>query len=225
MGTVEQELLAAQNKAAALFDEVVARGLIKPGVYESELSQQIHALAKSNYGVKRHWHERIVRAGPNTLLDYSMKSPDRQIMADDTVFLDFGPVFDGWEADYARTYVVGNDPRKHQLVADLKSTFMKGKQLFRDTPTLTSGELYDYVFNLGLQAGWQFGADSAGHLVGHFPHEPDRETPSRLQINHGNTISLREPDAQGATRHWILEVHFVDRVNNFGGFVEELLTV
>jgi len=36
---------------------------------------------------------------------------------------------------------------------------------------------------------------------------------------------LREPDAHGRPRHWILEVHFVDRAREIGGFFEELLTV
>jgi hypothetical protein len=36
---------------------------------------------------------------------------------------------------------------------------------------------------------------------------------------------LREPDAAGRPRHWILEIHFVDRQRRIGGFFEELLTV
>jgi hypothetical protein len=30
---------------------------------------------------------------------------------------------------------------------------------------------------------------------------------------------------QGAPRHWILEIHFVDRANMFSGCFEELLTI
>jgi hypothetical protein len=30
---------------------------------------------------------------------------------------------------------------------------------------------------------------------------------------------------KGAPRHWILEIHFVDRERQIGGFFEELLTV
>jgi hypothetical protein len=36
---------------------------------------------------------------------------------------------------------------------------------------------------------------------------------------------LREPDATGNPRHWILEIHFIDRAREIGGFYEELLTV
>jgi hypothetical protein len=45
-----------------------------------------------------------------------------------------------------------------------------------------------------------------------------------LSICSGNPLRLREPDANGATRHWILEIHFIDRARQFGGFYEQLLT-
>jgi hypothetical protein len=32
------------------------------------------------------------------------------------------------------------------------------------------------------------------------------------------------PDANGNKRHWILEIHFVDREKQIGGFFEQLLT-
>ena len=225
MPDVEQQLLAAQDKARALFAEVVDSGMIREGVLESELSAQIHALARRRYGLSRHWHQRIVRSGPNTLLTYHDKAVDRLIEAGDTVYLDFGPIFDGWEADFGRTYVLGTDPRKHQLVCDITAAFASGKQHYAATPGLTAGALYDYVCVLAHQSGWEFGAATAGHLVGHFPHETARGQAHRLQIRHGNDLDLREPDANGMARHWILEIHFVDRERQYGGFLEELLTL
>jgi Xaa-Pro dipeptidase len=221
---VTAELLAAQRKADELFKEVVAGGLIRPGVLESELTQEIHALAQRRFGLKRHWHKRVVRAGPNSVLTYYDDPPDRAIADDDTVYLDFGPIFESWEADYGRTYVVGNDPDKHRLVADIESAFRAGKAQFQRTPDLTAGALYDFVVGLAARAGWEFGAPSAGHLVGHFPHETSPGEPKRYSIRHGNDVRLREPDARGMPRHWILEIHFVDRRRNFGGFFEQLLT-
>src|ERR1700729_1500380 len=93
MDAVSTQLLAAQNKAEALFAEVVDRGLVSAGKLESERTQEIHALALSRFGVRRHWHKRIARAGPNTLLTYYDESADRRIEDDDIVYLDFGPVF------------------------------------------------------------------------------------------------------------------------------------
>jgi len=217
-------LLAAQQKADALFREVVERGLIRAGIRESELTERIHEIAQQRFGLKRHWHRRVVRSGPNTVLTYYDNPPDRAISEDDTVYLDFGPVFEHWEADYGRTYVVGQDPLKHRLVADIEAAFRAGKAHFENTPGLTAGALYDYVFALAGKAGWEFGATTAGHLIGHFPHETAPGKDTRFSIRHGNTQDLREPDARGRRRHWILEIHFIDRTRNFGGFFEQLLT-
>jgi Xaa-Pro dipeptidase len=226
-GNVEktaQFLLEAQRKAEALFEEVVSRSLIQPGKLESELSNEIHDLARSRFGLRRHWHKRIARAGENTMLGYYDQPEDRRIADDDVVYLDFGPVFDAWEADFGRTYALGTDPAKHRLVKDIEAAFRMGKYLYRRTPALSAGELYDYVAALAPESGWTFGAATAGHLIGHFPHERETQDTKRFSIRPGNPQPLREPDAKGMPRHWILEIHFVDERRRFGGFYEELLT-
>jgi hypothetical protein len=129
MDAVSQSLLEAQNKAEALFAAVVDGGLIQAGKLESELTEDIYRLARDQFGVRRHWHKRIVRAGSNTLLGYHEESPERRIDADDVVFLDLGPVFDSWEADFGRTYALGSDPHKHRLVSDIGVAFRRGKEL------------------------------------------------------------------------------------------------
>jgi Xaa-Pro dipeptidase len=222
---ISRSLMHAQRKAEALFAEVVQSGMIQGGKLESELSEEIHALAKSRFGLRRHWHKRVVRSGPNTLLTYYDEADDRRMQDDDIVYLDFGPVFEAWEADFGRTYAIGEDAVKHRLVADISSAFERGKQLYRDTPDLTAGGLYDFVAGLAAPAGWEFGAATAGHLIGEFPHERPAGDPQRFSIRHGNDLSLREPDENGRLRHWILEIHFVDRARMIGGFFEELLTV
>lgn len=225
MATVEHALVDAQRKAEDLFAEVVDSGLIRPGVLESELSAEVHDLALRRFGVRRHWHKRVVRCGPNTVLTYYDDPPDRRLGEDDVVYLDFGPLFEEWEADFGRTYVLGRDPLKHKLVADIGAAFARGKRRFMEDDALTAGGLYDYVCSLATEAGWQFAAPTAGHLIGHFPHETAPGDTKRFSIRHGNPISLREPDAHGRRRHWILEIHFADAARTFGGFCEELLTV
>jgi len=222
---VSRALLAAQDKARDLFAEVVATGLIAPGKLESEVSTDIYALAQSRFGVRRHWHKRIARAGPNTLRSYHDECEDRRIEDDDIVYLDFGPVFEDWEADFGRTYALGPDPLKHKLVRDIETAFYLGKAQFQQRPDLTCGELYDYVVRLAGEAGWEFGNTAAGHLIGHFPHESGGAAVKPLSIRQGNDLSLRESDARGAQRHWILEIHFIDRARQIGGFFEELLKV
>ena len=222
---VERSLKAAQDTAAALFAEVVSSGLIRPGILESELSQQIDALARARHGLRRHWHRRIVRAGRNTLLSYYDDAEDLRIAEDDLVIIDLGPVFGEWEADVGRSYVLGTDPRKRQALTDIGAAFTLGRELYEAMPNLTAGALYDYMHALALDFGWEFGAPTAGHLVGHFPHEQPRDGSRRFSIRSGNDTRLREPDDAGRPRHWILEVHFVDRERGFGAFCEELLTI
>jgi Xaa-Pro dipeptidase len=224
MDLTSRELLAAQNKAEALFAAVVDNGLVRAGKLESELTDEIHELAQSRFGLRRHWHKRLARSGPNTLLSYHEEAADRRITADDIVYLDFGPVFEEWEADFGRTYVVGTDPVKHRLVGNLAEAFRRGKELYFGTPDLTAGQLYDYAAGLASDYGWEFGNISAGHLIGHFPHETRPEDPKHFSIRHGNSIPLRAPDKNGNPRHWILEIHFIDRSHQIGGFFEELLT-
>jgi Xaa-Pro dipeptidase len=222
---ISRALVEAQRKAEDLFAAVVELGVIAPGKLESEITADIHALAHSRFGVRRHWHKRVARAGPNTLFTYYDDPEDRRIRDDDIVYLDFGPIFEAWEADFGRTYVLGKDPVKQRLVADIETAFHQGKAYFKEHADLTCGELYDYVAGLAHAAGWEFGNTSAGHLIGHFPHETAPGEPRPLSIRHGNELRLRAPDARGKQRHWILEIHFIDRAREIGGFFEELLTL
>ena len=225
MDPVAQSLLTAQRKAEALFATVVERGVIRLGLTESELSLHIHELASAEFGLRRMWHERIARSGPNTMLTFYDDPPDRRITEDDIVYLDFGLVFEDWEADLGRTYALGTDPHKHRLIADIGWAFRQGQRLYQKTPDLSAGALYDFVAGLAQSRGWDFGAETAGHLVGRFPHERPQKEPRRFSIRHGNATRIREPDDRGTPRHWILEIHFIDRARQIGGFYEQLLTV
>ncbi len=217
-------LLDAQHKAHRLFDEI-ERSLIRPGITESQLSEQIHALAADLYGVTTHWHKRVVRAGANTLKSFSDDPPDLTIQEDDILFVDLGPVFEAWEADFGRTYVLGSDPRKLRLRDDLEPAFRKVKALFKANPGVTGGALYAIACDAAAQAGWEFGGAIAGHIVGEFPHEKIPGNRTALYIRPGNDEPIDRPDARGRKRHWILEIHLVDRARGIGGFYEELLTI
>ena len=127
-------LLDAQANAIALFDEVAARGLVTAGEREQAVSDQVRDLANEMFGKTRHWHKRIIRSGPHTLFPYRENPPDRIIEADDIAFADFGPIFDEFEADLGRTYVLGDDPVKRRLAADLPVIFDAGRRYFADTP-------------------------------------------------------------------------------------------
>lgn len=219
------ELLEAQIHAQALFHEVEARGLIRPGITESGLNAEIYALAQELYGIKTYWHKRIVRAGKNTLLPYADNPPDHTIGEDDILFLDLGPVFEQWEADFGRTFVLGSDPLKLKMREDIKSAFVDGKQYFKDHSNITSREFFHYVESLAAKYNWEFGGPIAGHLIGQFPHERIADDKVTLYVHPKSNLAMHSLDAEGRRRHWILEIHFVDKEKEIGGFYEELLTV
>ena len=99
-------LREAQDTAKRLFESVRDRRLLHAGTTDRTASTAIYNLAVELFGAHRHWHKRIVRSGPHTLLPYREDPPDRMIGDDDIVFTDFGPVFGDWESDLGRTYVI-----------------------------------------------------------------------------------------------------------------------
>lgn len=227
--TTDEERVAAlrgaEEKAVALFAEVVDRGLVVPGVTERHLSDEVKAVARELFGIERFWHKRIVRAGVNTLQPYAANPPDRLIGADDVVFFDFGPILAEWEADVGRTYVLGDDPRQHRLAADLSRIWTAGREHFHATPDITGEELYAVVLDLIADAGWGHASTHAGHLVGEFPHERINGDDIDCYITTGSTQPMRRLDAAGRPCHWILEVHLTDEEQGFGGFFEQLLDI
>jgi Xaa-Pro aminopeptidase len=220
-----ERLVAAQEMAEQLFAEVMRRQIIRPGRGECETSDAIRDLAAQEFGTQRWWHKRIVRAGPNTLRIYREHPPDRLIGEDDIVFLDFGPVLQVWEADYGRTFVLGDDPAKHALCGDLDRVWVAGQRFFAEHHDITGEQLYARVCELAQEAGWEFGGRIAGHQVGQFPHARSGADEVETHIAPGCDLPLRRTDRAGVACHWILEVHLIDRDRTFGGFVEELLDI
>ncbi|MED4586733.1 M24 family metallopeptidase [Brevibacillus choshinensis] len=220
-----QALREAETKAELLFANIEEKGIIRSGVSEKDINQEIYELAFQMFGIKKYWHKRIVRAGKNTLHPYRENPPNLVVSPEDIVFLDFGPIFEDWEADLGRTYVLGNDPLKFKLRDDIEKAWDMGKAYFQSEPDITSSELFQYMCEVARQYGWEFGGTHAGHLIGEFPHEKIQGDDIDNYIHPENHKRMREPDQNGHPRDWILEVHFIDRKLEIGGFVEKLLTV
>jgi len=220
-----ERLLDAQTRAAALFDEIERRGMVRPGVGERQLSDEIADLAAHMFGVTRHWHKRVVRAGENTLQPFRADPPDRVMADDDIVYLDLGPIFEAWEADFGRTFVLGDDPDKLALRDALPGVWQSGRAFFDAHAEITGAQLYDHVVGLARGRGFEFGAPIAGHLLGEFPHKKISGDDAQFYITPGSDKPMRRTDRTGRVCHWILEVHLVNPDRGFGGFYEELLDV
>jgi len=218
-----ERLLDAQDRAAQLFDEIERREMIRPGIGEQQLSDEIRDLAAGLLGVKGHWHRRIVRAGENTLQPFREHPPDRVIVDGDIVFLDLGPIFEEWEADFGRTFVLGDDPDKLALRDALPRVWQAGRDYFESQPGVTGAGLYNHVVELAHAEGFEFGAPIAGHLLGEFPHKKIVGTGVEWYITPGSDKPMRRTDLDGRVLHWILEIHLTDPARRIGGFYEQLL--
>ena len=218
-----KELIDAENNAAKLFQEIENMNLISAGKTEKEINDDIYSLAFDLFGIKKYWHKRIVRSGANTLLPYDENPENLLVKEDDILFIDFGPIFEAWEADYGRTYVLGQDVSKLKLVKDIEIAWQDANTFYHSHEKITGAMLYSYCCNLAKEMGWEFGGSIAGHLIGHFPHEKLEKEDKTNYIHPNNTVNMNELDKKGNLRHWILEIHFVDREKKIGGFYEQLL--
>jgi Xaa-Pro dipeptidase len=216
-------LIAAEERALAMLAAIEAAGFVAPGRSESAVDADIAALAERDFGVARHWHRRLVRTGLNTLCVFSDLPPERTIGADDTLYLDLGPVFEDWEADIGQTYALGQDPARHALVAALPQVFEEVCAHANATPDITGAALYDFACNAAQARGYIFGGKIAGHTIGEFPHATWPGDKDHQRIAPANPTKLSDPDAFGRTRHWIVEVHLIAPDRSFGGFYERLL--
>ena len=218
------ELERAQAKALKLFDAIARDGLIRAGVSERQVEDEIGALAEREFGVEKHWHRRIVRAGPNSVTIAGDNPPVRMIAENDIVYVDLGPVFEAWEADIGKSYVLGDDPLKHRLVADLPRLFAQVQSYhYHRDPGMSGAELYAYAQKAAQDAGWRFGGQIAGHIVSEFAHALIPGDKALNRISPLNPKPMTDPDGKGQHRHWILEIHLVAEDGSFGGFYERLL--
>jgi Xaa-Pro aminopeptidase len=225
MNETKQKLMLAQNKAIELFKIVEERGLIIAGKTESQLCDEILQIAKDEFGVENHWGKKIVRAGINTLLPYMGDGADLIIEEGDIIFFDFHPIFEGWEADLGRTYILGNDPLKLKIKKDVEVAWHEGNAWYFKQTELTGAAFFNYATNLAKRYGYEFGNAIAGHIVGYYPHQqPEDPNDLCFDVHPDNHSDILQLDKNGNPRHWMLELHFVDRENNIGAFFEQLLT-
>ena len=217
------ELESAQAKALTLFDAIERDGLIRPGISERQIEDEIGALAAREFGVEKHWHRRLVRTGPNTLATASDNPPVRIIAEDDIVYVDLGPVFEAWEADIGKSYALGTDAEKRRLVGDLPRIFEQVQTYYHRDPAMSGATLYAFAQDAAAGAGWRFGGKIAGHIVSEFAHALIPGDKALNRISPQNPAPMNGPDGKGRARYWILEIHLVSPDGSFGGFYERLL--
>lgn len=222
MNKAIKQLIKAESKALRLFHRVDEEGLIRPGITEIDLNTAIYDLAKSEFKIQKFWHKRIVRAGKNTLAPYKQNPENLTLQEDDILFLDFGPIFDQFEADLGRTFVLGKNPKKLKLKNDVEKAWHNARDYFQKQKNITGAELYDYCVGLAQKNGWTFGGEIAGHIVGSFPHQNIQNLPKDIYIHPENHSDLKSTLESLEEIYWIIEIHFIDETLEIGGFYEQL---
>ena len=86
------------------------------------------------------------------------------------------------------------------------------KFLVFQTNKTTGAESLNYINKLAKRYGYEFGNAISGNIVGKYPHE-QAENPNDfcLDIHPDNHRNILQLDRNGNKRHWMLELHFVDR--------------
>ena len=217
-------LLNAQNVSIQLFEAIERSNLLTAGKSEEQLNSEVCELASKRFGIEKHWHKKIVRSGKNTLAIYPDNPPDRTIAKDDILFIDLGPIVEGYEADIGRTYVLGNDSRKLKLQQDVEKAWYEIQAWYKKRTSLKAATLFHLAVEKAEELGWEFRGEIAGHIVGKYPHEQPADPKSlELDIHPDNHNDMFLLDAEGNERHWILELQFVDKENEIGAYFEQLL--
>ncbi|HVQ83739.1 MAG TPA: Xaa-Pro peptidase family protein [Mycobacterium sp.] len=160
--------LACEAADAALTD-LVARGGLRPGRTEREVSRELEGLML-DHGADGISFETIVAAGPNSAIPHHR--PTNAVLADgDFVKIDFGALVAGYHSDMTRTFVLGKAAdwqlEIYQLVAEAQRA---GREALKPGAGLrdVDGAARQLIVDAGY--GEQFG-HGLGHGVGLQIHE------------------------------------------------------
>lgn len=222
---IELKLINAEKKAIQLFNDVESNKLIQPGLTEKQVNQSIYDLAETLFGIKKYWHKRIVRAGKNTIHPYQENPMDVVIENTDIVFLDFGPIFESFEADYGKTYTLGNDAKLLKLKNDSQEFWNLGQDYFFTHPNCTASELYHFVYQLAIENGYVWNQEHCGHLIGKFPHEKISTDKVLNYLHPHNHDPILKKKNLLEHHYWILEIFILDSTIQRGAFHEQILNI
>jgi Xaa-Pro aminopeptidase len=152
--------LACEAADAALAD-LVARGGLRPGRTEREVSRELEALML-DHGADAISFDTIVAAGPNSAIPHHR--PTNAVLADgDFVKIDFGALVAGYHSDMTRTFVLGTAAdwqlEIYQLVAEAQRA---GREALK--PGAGLSDVDAAARRLIADAGY---GDQFGHGLGH----------------------------------------------------------
>jgi len=207
-GFTPSRLLDVRDRTRAALWEIAGR--MAPGMSEEEARQTASDVLAVR-GMRKGWHQVLVRFGTNTTLNFDDPShPDVVLGDDDIFFVDIGPIYGGCEGDAGDTFAVGDDPDMIRAVADVYDLWHQVRTDWALRST-TGADLYRLAEVRAQAMGWVLNLDLTGHRLSSFPHRAHYDG------------TLADVDFAPSDLLWVLEIQIKHPDRPFGGFFEDLL--
>jgi methionyl aminopeptidase len=196
---------ASQIEKVAASGRIVARAhqemerLIAPGITTIELDKAAHSIITSAGGrpsfLGHHGFPASICASVNDQLVHGIPNA-KPLEAGDIISIDIGVFMDGYHADSAITYAVGEiSPEDAQLIEDTKKSFFAGVELIRQGVRLgdVSAAIGEYVLSRGYGLIREYGGHGIGRKLWEEPHIPNHGTPGTGPLLRAGMVLAIEP--------------------------------
>jgi len=205
----EAQFFEARAKVWAMIDALASE--MRPGLRESEAKEICKKMFRDE-GISQAWHATQIRFGQHTLKSFGEATDIDAILGEnDIFFLDLGVVWNGYEGDAGRTFVVGKNPDYEKCRDDVRRIFDEvAAHWSRDK--VNGIELYDFAVERAKAYGWVLNLDLNGHRLGDFPH---------ALVHKGSLMDFNETPSPN---RWVLEIQIRHPTESYGAFYEDLLS-
>lgn len=205
-----EDFLNVRKKTIVLVEEIVSK--LDVGMGETEIVELVETKFRAN-GIEKKWHPVKFRIGQDTLRSFSEKSVHNQkLETGEIFFIDIGPVWDGYEGDFGKTFVFGEDLNGYQKLADTaEDVFRKTADHWRNE-SVGGVKLYEFASEYAKKLGLELNTAMDGHRLGDFPHH--------LFYRGG----LAETEEIPVDNLWVLEILIKDPKLERGAFFEDILS-
>lgn len=205
---VLEDYLQVQENSKHIVDKISRA--ISPGMSQPEAEALANKMLKEA-GFEKNWHKTHFRVGTDTLKTFREKSNSELILQEDDIyFLDIGPVQNGYEADFGKTFVLADNSEKLSISQASEKIFNLASKAWSENP-MNGKDLYKYTKELADEAGFILKMDVNGHRLGDFPHH----------VFFRGSLTDFEPIP--IPNVWVFEVHLEHKSGKFGAFFEDIL--
>jgi len=203
-----QTFMVARELCIQVTESVIKK--IKPGD-DCKKIEKLIVDEFNSHGVTHFWHPTKVRISSDTIKSFrEISDPHLQCRTGDICFLDVGPIIEGHEADYGRTFTIDIAEHQNALIQASHQVFELTAQAWK-TQQLSGLQLLEFARAAAESRGFDINPMMAGHRLGDFPHKIF------------SSQKLFEWNGVPTQNLWVLEIHLIDKKNNRGAFYEDLL--